>query len=226
MAAPAREPALRLVAASPTVTVYRYPRSPELWFDLGTHVIAGQKPFEVRTTRKSYHDPIVATQITRVGGVRRVKTLPAGLVKDFAGLTDFLHLKLTDSTGKVVAERDQSFCPNEGQAARIRPDAPDRSPYPYDCSRHPFALGSVMGIQAGWGVNATFGEVPGTEIPDGTYTASVNVNKAYRIALGIPASQARASVSVTIRTVDEGDPNGRSITKSAITAAKRAGAPT
>src|SRR5262245_1518177 len=87
----AAEPALRLVAGSPTVTLDHYPGY-GLYLDLGTHLVAGSSPFEIRATRKSYADPIEASQIVN-GHARR---LPAGLLTDFAGLPGFLHVTLTD----------------------------------------------------------------------------------------------------------------------------------
>src|SRR5689334_11114410 len=91
-AATPTEPALRLVAGSPTVTLDRYPDS-YVYLDIGTYLVAGSSPFEIRATRKSYADPIVASQI--VNG--RAKKLPTGLLTDFSGLPGFLHMTVTDS---------------------------------------------------------------------------------------------------------------------------------
>jgi Lysyl oxidase len=207
-APPAKEPALKLVTASSAVTLDRWQGEPgepsSVDLDLGAHIVAGKTPFEMRVTRKSYGVPIVATQVIRQGRTTRTRNLPAGLVKDFRGLPKFLHVTLTDATGKKVVERDQSFCPN-GETSRSRPGAPDRNPYPQGCPMNPFTVGSVWGIQAGWAVN-TYGMGTSVDIPDGKYTAKISVNERYRDFFGLPASVSTVQVTVRTRTDDGGGP--------------------
>src|SRR6266542_4655121 len=142
-APPAAEPALRLVTASSTVTLDRWVGEPgepgSVNLDLGAHIVAGKTPFEMRVTRKSYTTPLIAQQVIRQGRTTRTKSIPPGLVKDFSGLPRFLHVTLTDAAGRKVLDRNQSFCPN-GETSRIRPDAPDKSPYPDGCGANPFTL--------------------------------------------------------------------------------------
>lgn len=195
-AAPPVQPPLRLVAGSQTVTLDRYPDY-GVYLDLGTHMVAGSSPFEIRAKRKSYADPIVAEQI--VNG--RARKLPAGLLTNFAGLPGFLHVTLTDSAGAVVLEKDQTFCPN-GETARTRPDAPDTSPYPFSCSSNPFTLGNVWGLQKGWSTSTVDWQTGPTDIPAGTYTARVSVPQRYQDLFGIPADQAGATIQVTVRDVE------------------------
>jgi hypothetical protein len=195
-AAPPAEPPLRLVAGSQTLTLDRYADFGVI-LDLGIHMAAGSSPFEIRATRKSYADPIVANQI--VNG--RARRLPAGLLTDFAGLPGFLHVTLTDSSGAVALDRDQTFCPN-GQTARTRPDAPDTSPYPMSCSTNPFTLGGVWGVQKGWATNTfdwMYSYVDPADLPVGAYTARVTVPQRYQDLFGIPADQASATIQVTVR---------------------------
>ncbi|MGN9909441.1 lysyl oxidase family protein [Phytohabitans sp. LJ34] len=204
-AAPAPPP-LSFVAATSAVTLERYPDE-GVWLDLGTHVVAGKKPFEIRAKRASYADPIVATQ----GTGARATQLPAGLLTSFSGFSAFTHTRITDATGAVVLERDEEFCPN-GYGARSRPDAPDTSPYPRDCATNPFTLGAVWGIQAGWSVptSGAWWQKEPVDLPDGTYTATVTVNQPYRDLFGIPADQSSATVRVTVRSVDPGEPRRQS----------------
>lgn len=61
-AAQAAQPPLRLAAAAQSVTLGRMPDY-GVYLDLGVHVVAGEAPFEIRATRESYADPIVAHQI-------------------------------------------------------------------------------------------------------------------------------------------------------------------
>jgi hypothetical protein len=195
------EPSLRLVTTG-AVTIERQ-AGEAVRLDAGTHVVAGNAPFEVRATRATYARPIVATQIVRTGDNQRKVTLPSGLLTDFAGFPSFTHLSLTDAAGNTVADHDETFCPN-GDAVRTRPDAPATSPYPSRCASFaPFALGAVWGIQAGWSVRTAaphWAAFP-LFIEDGTYTAVVSVNQPYRDLFGFPPGQSSATVQVTVRTV-------------------------
>jgi Lysyl oxidase len=201
-------PPLRLVAGSPTVTVDRYPDW-GVFLDLGVHMVAGSTPFEIRASRASYGDPIVAKQI--VNG--RAKTLPADLLTDFTGLPGFLHITLSDSDGGVVSETDQTFCPN-GETARTRPDAPDTSPYPDSCATNPFTVGSVWGVQKGWATSAYDWTGGPVDLEEGTYTAQVSVSQRYQDMFGIPADQSSATIQVTVRNVQ--DPGGEGRTAGAV----------
>jgi hypothetical protein len=200
-AAPSQEPAVRFVAAANAVHADRDEGDPGVVLDLGTHLVAGKDPFELRLTRKSYSEPIVAAQRVKVNGAWRTKALPLSL-PDFTGLPAFMHVTLTDAAGKTVFDRDQTFCPNTFQPTRTRPDAPSKSSYPLGCGRLAFALGSVWGIEAGWSANTSDGTADNyvENIADGTYTAKVSVAKQYRDAFGIPEQHSSATIQVTVRT--------------------------
>jgi hypothetical protein len=203
VAAP-KPPPLSFVAATSAITLDSYPGE-GVWLELPTHVVAGNKPFEIRAKRASYADPIVAT----LGTGSRAQQLPAGAVTTFGGLDKFTHLKMVDADGTVVLERDEGFCPNDS-GARARPDAPDTSPYPSGCPTNPFTLGSVWGIQAGWSAaaSAPWWQAQPVDLADGTYTATVTVNPRYVTLFGIPADQASVTIQVTVRTVEDIKPGG------------------
>lgn len=188
---------LKLVAGSTEVVLDRYPDGGVL-LDLGTHLVAGKNPIEVRATRKSYGDPIVGSQI--VNG--KAKALPAGMVTDFAGLAKLTHLTITDAKGKKVYDKDRTFCLN-GEGSRTRPDAPATSPYPDGCRPNPFTLGAVWGLQAGWSANTeTYDEGP-LDLPIGKYTAKLTVNKAYRDLFKIGAYDSAVTLKVTVRNAPD-----------------------
>ena len=113
----------------------------------------GNAPIEVRATRASYKSPVVAKQY--VNG-KPTRVLPKGLVTDFSGLGKFLHITMTDASGKKVLDKDQSLCLN-GEGSRTRPDAPATSPYPEGCAANPFTQGAVWGLQTGWSSNTFTG---------------------------------------------------------------------
>lgn len=195
---------LRLVAASSAITVEHWPGEHSFWLNLGTHMVAGSTPFEVRVKRASYNDPIVAHLVARGAGTTRAVPLPDGLVTAFSGFPAFTHVTITDESGAVVHERDEDFCPNTFGTSRTRPDAPATSPYPQLCPIAPFTVGSVWGIQAGWSAQ-TASEMLASDplsLPDGTYTATVSVNQPYRELFGIPDGQSSATVTLIVRTAD------------------------
>ncbi|GAA1584789.1 lysyl oxidase family protein [Kribbella sancticallisti] len=196
----AAEPSLKLVAGSTDVTLERYPEG-GVFLDLGTHLVAGRKPVEVRATRKSYGDPIVANQF--VAG--KPKALPPGSVTSFAGLGKFLRLTITDATGKKVYDRDQTTCLN-GEGSRTRPDAPATSPYPEGCGANPFTLGSVWGLQAGWSANTVAYDGTEVDLPNGKYTAKLTINKTYRDYFKIGAYDSTVSLNVTVKDAEDCGP--------------------
>ncbi|TDW23705.1 lysyl oxidase family protein [Kribbella kalugense] len=189
-------PPLKLVAGSIDVTLDNI-QDYGVDLDLGTHVVAGNGPIEVRATRATYSSPVVATQY--VNG-KPTRQLPKGLVTDFSGLGKFLHVTLTDASGKKVLEKDQSVCLN-GEGSRTRPDAPATSPYPDGCTANPFTQGAVWGLQTGWS-SRTFGDEAPVQLADGKYKATVTVNKGYRDFFKIGAKDASVNLNVTVQKSD------------------------
>jgi Lysyl oxidase len=189
----AARPPLKLVAGSTNVTLDSFDGY-GVDLDLGTHVVAGNAPIEVRAKRASYSSPVVATQYVKGKPARQ---LPKGLVTDFSGLGKFLHITLTDASGKKVLDRDQALCLN-GEGSRTRPDAPATSPYPDGCTANPFTQGAVWGLQTGWSAR-TFDNGDPVKLAVGKYKATVTVSKGYRDFFKIPASDASVKLNVTIQ---------------------------
>ncbi|MBM7439616.1 lysyl oxidase family protein [Streptomyces sp. HB132] len=190
-------PWLGLVAASKSVTLDSWKEDPGVYLDLGTYLTASGAPLELRVTRKSYKDPVVATQIIRKGNKTRTRALPQDLVKDFSGLPDFVHITVRDGAGKAVVSRTEPFCPNNA-SGRILPDAPATSKYPESCPTNPFTLGSVWGVENGWASNTYAGYYSApVALPAGKYTAEVTVTKRYRDLFKI--ADKPQTVNVTVR---------------------------
>jgi hypothetical protein len=201
------KPGPRLVADAGTARLERSQGEP-VWLELGTLLVAGRHPLEIRARRASYDQPVVAHQVVGRGHTRREIRLPEGLVGDFLGLPAFTHVTVTDPSGAVVAEQDEPFCPagspagaRGGGPVRVDPSAPEYSPYPHGCPLHPFALGAVWGLQAGWGVPSTspWYSQP-VDLPDGAYTARVSITQPYRDLFGVRASNASVTVPFTVAT--------------------------
>ncbi|MYU01012.1 protein-lysine 6-oxidase [Streptomyces sp. SID8350] len=203
-------PKLSLIAASASVTLDSWKEDPGVYLDLGTYLTSENGAFELKVTRKSYKDPVVAAQIIRDGKKTLTKALPAGLVKDFSGLPDFARISVIDAAGKSVLERTEAFCPNNA-SGRVRPDAPANSKYPQSCPVNPFTLGSVWGVENGWAANTYAGYYSdAVQLPAGTYTAKISVTKTYRDLFGI--ADKPQSVKVTVRERSwEGEEDGEEV---------------
>ncbi|MEU1483015.1 lysyl oxidase family protein [Streptomyces sp. NPDC005752] len=196
-------PWLGLVAASKSVTLDSWKEDPGVYLDLGTYLTASGAPLELRVTRKSYKDPVVATQIIRKGNMTRTRALPQDLVKDFSGLPDFVRITVRDGAGKEVVSRTESFCPNNA-SGRILPDAPATSKYPESCPTNPFTLGSVWGVENGWASNTYAGHYSApVALPAGKYTAEVAVTKRYRDLFKIADEPRTVDVTVRERSWEE-----------------------
>jgi hypothetical protein len=142
-------------------------------------------------------------RVLRSNGWSRRVPLPAGLVTDFTGLRRFVTVTMRNAAGETVVDREATFCPDRDQA-RHRPDAPDRSPYPTCGASHPFTIGAVWGLQAGWSAPApmvSWSSGDGPAPPDGAYTATVTIGEPYQRLLGLRADEASTRLNVTLRTV-------------------------
>jgi hypothetical protein len=203
-------PKLQLISASSAVTIDRWADEPGVYLDLGTYITVDGGPLELKVTRKSYNDPVVASQIIHSGGRTVTKALPKDLVKDFSGLPGFLKVSISDQSGAKVADTTQTFCPNN-RAGRIRPDAPATSKYPGGCSDNPFARGGVWGVEKGWAAatSPSFESDKPVDLKPGVYTAKVSVAKKYRDVFGIPDKP--QTIKVTVREQEGG---GEGLTRS------------
>ncbi|WP_329286601.1 lysyl oxidase family protein [Streptomyces sp. NBC_00691] len=202
--AAASGPKLSLIAATDAVTLTSWKEEPGVYLDLGTYLTAEGTPLELKVTRKSYKDPVTISQTVYEGGKAKVKTLPVGTVKDFSGLPGFAEITVTDSTGRKVLGKSESFCPNNA-SGRVRPDAPATSKYPESCPTNAFTLGSVWGVEKGWAANTYGGSyTTPVKLPAGTYTAKVGVAKKYRDLFGIADKPATVKVTIVERSWEDG----------------------
>ncbi|MFG3160656.1 lysyl oxidase family protein [Streptomyces sp. NPDC048232] len=196
-------PKLSLIAATDSITLTSWKEEPGVYLDLGTYLTAEGTPFELKVTRKSYKDPVTATQTVYEGGKAKSKVLPKGTVKDFAGLPGFAEITVTDKAGKKVLGRTEDFCPNNA-SGRVRPDAPATSKYPESCPTNPFTLGSVWGVEKGWAANTYAGSYSDSvKLAAGTYTAKIAVAKKYRDLFGIANKPATVKVTVQERSYED-----------------------
>jgi Lysyl oxidase len=190
-------PVLSLRAPSTVVHLDRF--GGEVYLDLGIMMVAGDEPFEIHLNRTSYADPIVATWVR--GGDR---VILSGLdLENFQGLPDFYRVVVRRPDGSVAARLRRPFCPG-GNGARLRADAPARSPYPRwsSCPWNPYTLGSVAGIQAGWGVGDEDFGTPIVRLAEGRYTATMWITRPYRRLFGLSITDVRATVRIRVADGD------------------------
>ncbi|MBT0769413.1 hypothetical protein KIH74_10815 [Kineosporia sp. J2-2] len=202
--------ALDLVVPVKTQTVQRYKGEDIGLYGLGFYAVA-PKDLEIRTHRgKSYKDPITTTLSS--GGV--VTTLPAGITASPSTLTKFFDVRVKGPAGKSVLSQKMDFCPSSAEQNRVTAEAVAESPYPQECGSHPYALGHVFGLPAGWATPVLgnwdnplfFGG------KDGTYTLTATVSKPWRKALGLTTAEGTSTIKIKVSTVKEGSGFGTAST--------------
>lgn len=158
------------------------------FIETGPRLTTGSEPFELRAHRSSYRKPIEVRWMKGTGAV----TLPEGTMTDFFGLPAFFRTMVRGPHGHVFSKSFSPLC-TTGQTGRARPDAPAHNPYAAGCPFHPFTLGSVIGMQAGWysEFGADFfggGEV---RLKPGTYRLITTIRTKYRGLFGVPDADSR-----------------------------------
>ena len=196
-AAPAGNPRLVLHAASSLVEVPRYGRGP-VWLDLGVSLAAMDAPFELRVRRETYDDPIRVWQaFHRPAGVE-LEELSAGILEGWTGLDRFLRIDLYQH-GTLVKSRVPDACLTGWQTERVDDSGPFDPTYPMGCAYNPLTLGSVWGIDQGWGSIPQLSNAF-VRVPDGRYIAKVSITPRYQALFDVAPADARVRLAIRIRT--------------------------
>jgi len=191
-------PHLRLVTASSSVTLTRFPGRP-VPLDIGVFVASLDAPFVLHVTRPAYPSPIQVHQMLGGGATRE---LPGWIADGWTGLAGFTRIQVRDHSGHVVARTRMTFCPDAQDVERVGA-GPAQSPYPEFCPTNAFTRGSVWGIAKGWASRITgpYGGAPMLlQVPDGRYTATVAIARPYRRLFGISQQDGTTDISLSIRT--------------------------
>jgi hypothetical protein len=187
------------------------------------YVSASGGNFEIEQAREGYGSPFVTRQLFSGGGSAG---LPDDLIDSWRGLSDFLHVTLTRRDGTVRVDREVPFCPNTWGKVRVGPQGPSLPVYPESCSRNPFTLGSVYGIEQDWGVSVAEGAFRGfyLRLKEGRYTMRVAIADRYLGLFDVDPEAAAVSVTVVVKERER----GRSTTpiRTADIGAPTAGVPT
>lgn len=195
-AATAPGPQVKLIPAQNSITAQRFGR--QVFLDPGIYVASLGSALEFDVQRASYSQPLTITQVIHLpDGSTQSIPLPATVLAGWSGLRKFLHVKVTNSSGKVVASRTMTFCPNDFNPQKATPDAAATSPYTFACSFNPFQLGSVWGVASGWGTDP-FGFGRPFRLSLGTYHVTETIAPRFVQLLNISAADATATVKVKV----------------------------
>src|ERR1700689_4032257 len=116
-------PTIRLYAAQLHAQVAVYGRGVS-YIDPSIYVESLGQSLQFDLQRKNLSKPVTITQIIKTAsGATERRTLPAWTMKGWNGLDSFIHVKVQNGAGKVLASRYLTFCPN-GNAQRATPDSP------------------------------------------------------------------------------------------------------
>lgn len=160
----------------------------------------GDDPFEIWATRVSYDEGIKAVWHGPDGNV----DLPAGSMKTFAGLKNFLRVDVKSlKTGETLTKW-RNVCLNSWETQRNRPDAPATTPFPYDCAPNPYTLGSVQGIQAGW-TSSVLGYNSPLHLVRGKYDVTVTMAPKFAEAFGLDPADVTGTTRVVVKKGDDGE---------------------
>jgi hypothetical protein len=191
-------PIIKLIAAQRSITVQQY--GPQLFVDPGIYVVSYGAPLVFDVQRVSYAKPLTIVQIIHVAGWAPIRRpLPAWVLDGWNGLHRFMRVTVTNSAGKIVDSRVLPFCPNMYNPQRAVPNSPATSPYPQQCSSDPFEKGMVLGLQRGWGVDATqFGLGNRHPLKLGRYTVTASITRIWRRLLHVTPRAATARVRLIL----------------------------
>jgi hypothetical protein len=186
-----------MIAAQNSITAQRFGRY--VFLDPGIYVAALGSALEFDVQRASYSQPRTITQVIHLpDGSTQTVALPSSVLAGWSGLRNFLHLKVTNSSGKVVASRTMTFCPNVGNPQKAVPDGAVTSPYPFGCRSNPFQLGSVWGVANGWGADPIEFSGARLRLSLGTYHVTETIAPKFVQLLNISAADATATVKVKV----------------------------
>ena len=125
------------------------------------------------------------------------------------GLAGFLHVQIKNQAGNVIEDRDMTWCPGGYGMQRVDDSGPDIQRLPqFGCYAMPFTLGTVWGIDEGWGapVSDRYGSSEPVYISgrDGDYHVTYSFPRAVAETFGIPREDRSAKVTVHVVTTKSG----------------------
>jgi len=190
-------PQVGLLAAAPHVEIQRV-EGAGVHLDLGVFLAARGGTLRIDVVRDGWSSTLHAVQKDRDGGV--VRTLPAGLVRSFAGFHRFLRVAFSRD-GAVAAQRVLTVCPNGWERQRLDDSGPTEPTFPESCTHEhfPFTRSSVWGVDQGWAVGLV-GDVRQRpfDVPAGEYDVTVEILPDWADALGVKPGDRAVRLTATV----------------------------
>ncbi len=187
-------PTVKLITAQRQINVPRFGRF--VFMDPGVYVVAVGSALQFDAQRASYAKAITVDEIIHgAGGQVTERPVPNRAFDRWFGLRNFLRLTIRNAAGKIVGSRLTTFCPGGFDQQRSGPNSPPKSPFPFGCASNPFELGTVWGLQRGWGTDAAGGRF---RLRLGTYTLNVHVTRYWQRFLHVTPKAATAKVKIHV----------------------------
>lgn len=196
----AKVPGLRLFSPDlhPVMTVHTAGEDRWVEFNPAMYLGSRQTKLEIDVRRSDARHRIVAT--LRVDG--RTRELPAGLLRGWRGFKNAFTLTWRTPAGETIATTRSDWCPNEGQASRLGPNAATETAFTTSCSSHPFTRSQRWGVDRGWARPVLPYNIP---IPEGDLgnhaVLEVTLRWALARALGLSDTERRLRFQVTVKHV-------------------------
>ena len=205
MAAPG-DPQLGLRVASPHLQIERMEGDPYIFAELGTYVGTTKAALQIEAVPAA--DGTADLWLVRrddkgkIKRERKIETPSRGPMS--LGLPDFLDLEMKTSAGRVVSQQKLGFCPGGdwGESSQQRLDAtgPAEAVLANHCGTD-LTKHIVYGLDKGWAASVGNELLSNFEGADGDYKLTLKIAPTYVRQFAIPAKQATAALTMTVKTV-------------------------
>lgn len=200
------DPQLALRVAAPHLQVERMEGDPFIYAELGAYVGTTGAALQVEAVPAA--DGMADLWLVhrddkgRIKRDRKLATPSRGPMS--LGLPDFLDLEMRTSTGALVSQQKLGFCPGGGWGmsaqARLDSTGPAEPTLASHCgsdlTRH-----IVYGLDKGWAAGVGNELLSNFEGADGDYRLTLKIAPTYVSQFAIPAAKAKASLTMTVKTV-------------------------
>lgn len=201
-------PSLKLVAASDSATLYKFPGQGGVYLDMGMYIGSTGAPFEIQIARPDYAQPAVASQVLYgPDGEKELRAIPDELLNGFQGLKGFIQIDITKRDGTPVSDLTLDFCPNGYERQRLSDGGPDVPTYPDGCYANPFTRGVLWGIDQDWAVNPLGYNTSPVQLPQGRFLVTASIAPAF--AEFFDVDPAASSYTFKVRVVRYEDKCGQ-----------------
>ena len=194
-AAPGPRPSLELYVSSSEKDVTR-PQGQSAWAHVPIWVTPKGGTFDLRVERPDYVSPVSVSQVVHESDGSENEVQLEGVVpQKWKGIKDFATVTVTNPKGVQTTSGSGAFCPNSWEVQRLDPAGSEKPSFPEWCFGSPLTLGTVWGLDDGWGTPIL--RRGGVELvgPVGDYTVTTTINPAYQDIFGIAPEEATATVT-------------------------------